>query len=163
MFGRWNRLLAAALTVSVIGPVVVASTAAASPNSFVLSGQVKGTVTINKSETCSAGNIDTTDGLTTVRIYLTNKDVAPTKDAWYILISSKGKKASFPSSSDTFALGVNSGITTEYEWITSVKLGAGTVAFGAKYKSGIINVTLAPGPNQKSATHSEKVIGNWAC
>jgi hypothetical protein len=156
-------LLAVVLVVSLSGPVILASASAASSNSLALSGQVKGTVAINKTETCSAGNVDTTDGLTTVRIYLTNKDVAPTKDTWYILISSKGKKATFPSSSDTFSLGVNSGITTEYEWITSVKLGAGTVTFGAKYKSGTINVKLEPGFNQKSATHSEKVIGSWAC
>ena len=165
MIGK-RELVASALVLLVAPTPVITSMApasGASGNTLVLSGQSKGKVTINKSETCSAGNISTAGPLTTVRIYLTDKDVAPIKDTWYVLVSSTSKKAAFPSSLDTFALGANRGISTDYEWITNSKLGAGTVVFGAKYKSGTINVTLAPGPNQKGATHSEKVVGSWFC
>ncbi len=161
-----HRLGAVTLVVTLLGTLAVASgsaSASGSSNSFVLSGQATGTVSVNKKETCTAGNISTEDGETTVRIYLTDHGVAPTKDLWYLLITSKGKSARFPSPTDTFTLGAQSGATIAEQWITSTTKGAGHVTFGAGFKSGVVEVTVPPSPYQKTATRDEKVVGSWSC
>ncbi len=132
-------------------------------NDFTLTGQAKGTLTLNSSETCASGNIAKSDGVTTVRIYLSDHHLKPTKDLWYLLFEVKGLKVSFPAAyPTTLTLGANSGASIAEEWSAGTK-GSGTVNFAKGYKSGSLSVLLSPAPGQKGATSAEKIVGSWSC
>ena len=157
-------LLIATLLALPLGTLTAGASAKKS-DAFDLSGQAKGTLTLNHSETCAGGNISTSDGWTTVRIYLTDHSIKPTKDLWYLLLDVKGLKASFPASNadQTLALGANDGASIAEQWNAGVKLGSGTVTFAKGFKSGSMSVSLAPAPDQKGATSDEKIVGSWSC
>jgi hypothetical protein len=138
----------------------------ASPSSigtFTLSGQSKGTLIIAQGKTCNSDNISISRGIATVRLYFNDTKVKPTNDLWYVLISSKGSEARFPSANATFTLGVNSGASIFEQWGAGTKLGTGSVTFTDSYKSGTLNVSLAPAAGQKGATRGEKIAGTWFC
>jgi hypothetical protein len=132
-------------------------------NDFTLTGQAKGTLTLNSSETCASGNIAKSDGVTTVRIYLSDHDLKPTKDLWYLLFEVKSLKVSFPAAyPTTLTLGANSGASIAEEWSAGTT-GSGTVSFAKGYMSGSMSVSLPPAPGQKGATRVEKIVGTWSC
>jgi hypothetical protein len=128
---------------------------------FVLSGQAKGTLIVAKGATCKPDNISISRGVATVRLYFTDTKIQPTGDTWYVLISSKGIQANFPSANSAFTLGVNAGSKIDEQWSAGAKVGSGSVTFTDRYKSGTINVSLAPGAGQKG--RGEKIAGTWEC
>lgn len=162
---RWCHVTAL-IAVSLLLPIGTAASGASTTkaNTFILTGQAKGTLTLNRSETCTSGNIYKSDGITTVRIYLSDHDIKPTKDLWYLLFEVKSLKVSFPAAYPTIlTLGANSGASIVEQWSAGTKLGSGTVTFGKTYKSGSMSVSLSPAPGQKGASRVEKIVGNWSC
>ncbi|MCU1362252.1 MAG: hypothetical protein JWM55_80 [Acidimicrobiaceae bacterium] len=154
------------MTLSAVGTALLmaAGLAGASPSSigtFTLSGQAKGTLIIAKGATCKPDNISISRGVATVRLYFTDTKINPTNDQWYVLISSKGIEARFPSTTSAFTLGVKAGATIDEEWNAGAKLGSGSVTFTDHYKSGTLNVSLAPVAGQKG--RGEKIAGTWVC
>jgi len=161
-----NHAVLAGLIAATAALVASAGVSAASPSSigtFTLSGQSKGSLEIAKGETCKADNISIARGVATVRLYFTDKDVKPTNDLWYVLISSKGIEAHYPSSTATFTLGVNAGARTYEQWGAGAKFGSGSVTFTDHFQSGTLNVSLVPAAGQKGATRTEKIAGTWYC
>ncbi len=142
-----------------------ASQASQARNTFVLSGQEKGTLTLDTSKTCVAGNIGRIGGVTTVRIFLTDLDIKPMNAVWFMLFEAKSSKIKFPAAAPmTMTLGSNGGAGNgTKEWLAGATRGAGTVTFGRGFDSGVLNVNLDPAPYLKSATRAEKIVGRWTC
>ena len=141
-----------------------ATAAASKSNTFTLSGQLAGTLTLNSSMTCIAGNIEKAPGEDTVRVYLTDHDIKPTNAVWYLIVDAKSPgTAHYPAPyPDTTSLGASAGATINDEW-TAGHTGSGTVVLAANLKSGSINLQLPPGQDQTGAKHTEKIVGNWNC
>jgi hypothetical protein len=153
-----------ALTAVALAMMFAAGPAGANASSigtFVLSGQAKGTLIVAKGATCKPDNISISRGVATVRLYFTDRKIKPTGDTWYVLISSKGIQANFPSSNSTFTLGANAGTKIDEQWTAGAKVGSGSVTFTDRFKSGTLNVSLAPAAGQKG--HTEKIAGTWEC
>jgi hypothetical protein len=152
-----------AAAAALVGPsAAVANSAQA--GTFALSGQLAGKLTVNTGATCTAGNIMTSDGVTTVRIYLVDHGVKPTTALWYLLFEVKAKAVHLPASYPTdVTLGADKNAAIADEWSSSAKGATGTVSFGAGYKSGSISVSLPAAAGQKGATRDEKIVGNWSC
>ena len=153
-----------ALSVTGLALLVGAGLAGASPSSigtFTLSGQAKGTLIIAKGATCKADNVSISRGVASVKLYFTDTKIKPTNDLWYVLISSKGSEARFPSANSTFTLGVKAGAKIDEQWSAGAKLGTGSVTFTDRYKSGTLNVALAPAAGQKG--RGESIAGTWEC
>jgi hypothetical protein len=138
--------------------------AAATQNTFSLSGQLSGKLTLNSSETCTSGNISKDDGVDDIRIYLTDHGVKPTNATWFLLIGAKKSGTTrFPASSpNEVSIGADSGIKTDDEWST-LQGGSGTVTLAGNLKSGSIDLKLAPAANQHGATRDEQIVGGWSC
>jgi hypothetical protein len=141
----------------------VAGANASSIGTFTLSGQSKGTLIIAQGQTCRPDNISISRGVATVRLYFNDAKIKPTNDLWYVLISSKGSEARFPSTTATFTLGVNAGASVYEQWSAGATLGTGSVTFSDHFKEGTLNVSLAPATGQKGATRGEKMAGTWVC
>jgi hypothetical protein len=157
-------LTAALVVVPVSQGTAAASKASAKPNTFQLSGQESGKLTLNSSESCAADNIARSDGVTTVRVYLTDHGLAPKSGLWFLLLEARGSKITLPAASPaSVALGANTGATIALEWASGPMTGSGTVKFGAHDRSGTLHVTLPPGTNQTGATGSETIVGTWSC
>lgn len=141
--------------------------AGAKPNTFTLSGQTSGTLTLNRSETCTAGNIETSGGVSSVRLYLTDHGVKPTGALWFMIITArKPGKISYPAAyPNEVSLGADNGASTAAEWTAEAgKKDSGTLSLNAGFKGGTINLTLPPSTlPQKGAKSSEKISGSWSC
>ena len=159
------------VVVLVISSVVLplsASEASVASNTFVLSGQEKGTLTLDTSKTCVAGNIGRIGAITTVRIFLTDLDIKPMNVVWFMWFmwfEAKSSKLKFPAAAPSaMTLGSNGGAGSgTKEWLAGATRGAGTVTFGRGFDSGVLNVNLDPAPYLKSATRAEKIVGRWSC
>ena len=152
----------AALTL-VVGVTGAATSAAATKqNTFVLSGQVSGTLTLNSSLTCSADNIQKMPLEDTVRIYLTAHGISPASAQWFMLISAKRPgTAHYPAPyPDATSLGAQQGIKVLMEWGANAK---GTVTLAPSLKSGSISLQMGPNPGQHGAKSAEKIVGRWSC
>jgi hypothetical protein len=161
---KYSRGSLVALIAVGLASVVGVGWAGASPSSigtFVLSGEAKGTLIIAKGKTCNPDNISISHGVATVRLYFTDTKIKPTNDLWYVLISSKGIQANFPSANPTFTLGVNSGATIFEQWNAGATQGSGSVTFSDHFKSGTMNVSLSPAKGQEG--RGEKIAGTWEC
>lgn len=134
---------------------------ASSIGTFTLSGQANGTLIVAKGATCKPENISISRGVATVKLYFTDKKIKPTSDTWYVLISSKGIQSTFPSAHSTFTLGANAGTKIDEQWTAGAKVGSGSVTFSDHFKSGTLNVSLAPRAGQKG--RAEKIAGTWEC
>lgn len=165
MLGILRRTFVVVLGVSSVMLPFSASEASTASNTFVLSGQVKGTLTLDISKTCVAGNIERSGGATTVRIFLTARDIKPLDALWFLLFETKSAKVKFPAASPTeMTLGSASGPSiTDEEWNAGATSGAGTVAFGRGYDSGVLNMNLDPAPFHENAKRPEKIVGRWSC
>jgi hypothetical protein len=124
MFKRGLSILVVVVAASLGLPAALAQASGAN-NTFVLSGQDKGTLTLNSTETGASGNIDTSDGETTVRVYLSDHDIKPTKDAWYFIFETESKTLHFPSSLPSLIVGATNGPSIAYEWSRGDGLGHG--------------------------------------
>jgi hypothetical protein len=163
---KWNRALVGGLAAASVALVAGVGVSGASPSSigtFTLSGQSKGTLIIAQGKTCKPDNISISRGVATVKLYFNDAKIKPTNDLWYVLISSKGSEARYPSATATFTLGANSGATVAHQWSAGTKLGTGSVTFTDNFKSGTLNVSLAPAAGQKGDTSVEKIAGTWVC
>ncbi len=146
------------------GTAGAVSKASGKPNTFLPSGQVSGKLTLESSESCEADNISTSDGATTVRVYLTDHGIKPKSGVRFLLLEAHSSKITLPAPSPaSVALGANTGATIAIEWASSPTTGSGTVKFGPHDRSGSLNGTLPPGSNQTGATASETIVGTWSC
>jgi hypothetical protein len=134
------------------------------PNTFQLSGQVSGKLTLDSSVACAFDNVSTSDGATTVRVYLTGRGNKPKSGVWYLLLEGHGSKISLPAASPaSVALGATNAATNDIEWASTPTTGSGSVKLGAHDRSGSVNVTLPPGSNQTGAKGNETIVGAWSC
>ncbi|HEY5261332.1 MAG TPA: hypothetical protein VIJ33_04420 [Solirubrobacteraceae bacterium] len=136
---------------------------AGKPNTFTLSGQLGGTMTLNSSS-CASDNIQTADGVTTLRLYLTDHGVKPTSATWFMLMSAKkAGTVTYPARyPDEVSLGAAKGAVNADEWNTMTK-GSGSLTLNAGFKSGTISLSMSPAVGQHGATHTEKIVGSWSC
>lgn len=56
-------------------------------------------LTLDAAESCEADNISTSDGATTVRVYLTDHGIKPKSGVWYLLLEAGGTKITLPAAS----------------------------------------------------------------
>jgi hypothetical protein len=163
---RWNRTVVGGLAAASVALLAGAAVSSASPSSigtFTLAGQSKGTLIIAQGRTCKADNISISKGVATVKLYFNDTSIKPTSGLWYVLISSKGSEARYPSANATFAFGVRSGGSVVDQWSAGATSGTGSVTFTDSYKSGTLNVKLEPSAGQKGATRPEAIAGTWVC
>ena len=66
-------------------------------SSFTVSGQISGTLSFNKSESCQADNSSVAAGLYTVRVYLSDHKVQPTKATWALVLEAKVGRTPYPA------------------------------------------------------------------
>ncbi len=151
----------ATLGMTLLAGAGVAGANASSIGTFTLSGQAKGTLIIAKGQTCKPDNISISRGVATVKLFFTDTTIKPTGDLWYVVISSKGIQANFPSANSTFTLGVKAGAKIDEQWNAGAMVGSGSVTFTDRFKSGTLNVSLAPQAGQKG--RGEKIAGTWEC
>lgn len=152
--------------------VLLATAAAAGPaaaathDSFSVSGQVSGKLTLDSAETCASGNTRKEGKEVVVRLYLTDHGVAPTKATWFVLLdANKTGTVHFPASyPNEVSFGADSGVKTAAEWSTSSSA-TGTATLASNLKSGSVNLKLAPAPGSEkgSAKSDEKIVGSWSC
>jgi hypothetical protein len=163
---RRGALLVASVAAALL-PAGLALAAGAKTDTFTLSGQESGTMTLNSSETCQSGNIEGGGGETSVRLYLTDHGVKPTSALWFIIIEAKKTgKISFPAPSPTeVSLGADKGASTAAEWTAEAgEKASGTLLLNPGFKGGTISLTLPPSTlPQKGAKSPEKISGSWSC
>jgi hypothetical protein len=160
-YTRGGVVALTALGLTMLAGAGLAGASGSSIGTFVLSGQAKGTLIVAKGATCKPDNISISHGVATVRLYFTDTKIKPISDTWYVLISSKGIQANFPSANSTFTLGANDGTKIDDQWTAGAKVGTGSVTFTDRFKSGTLNVSLAPIAGQKG--RGEKIAGTWEC
>jgi hypothetical protein len=160
-YTRGGVVALTALGLALLAGAGLAGASASSIGTFTLSGQAKGTLIVAKGATCKADNISISRGVATVKLFFTDTKIKPTGDTWYVLISSKGIQANFPSANSTFTLGVKAGTKIDEQWNAGAKAGSGSVTFTDRFKSGTLNVSLAPVAGQKG--RGEKIAGTWEC
>jgi hypothetical protein len=159
-------VLAAAMVVAPAaqGIAAAAPKPSSEPNTFQLSGQESGKLTLDSSKSCEPDNVSTSDGATTVRVYLTDHGLKPKSGDWFFLLEARGSKFTLPAASPaSVAVGADNGAATAIEWESAPTTGSGTVVLGPHGRSGSLNVTLPPGSTQTGATASETVVGRWSC
>jgi hypothetical protein len=142
--------------------------AASSP--FTVSGQVTGTLSFNKAKSCQADNASVAAGLYTVRVYLTDHNVQPTKATWALVLEAKVGQTPYPAVyPDEFTLAVNSPSGTPLDtWSaggSNTPSGSGSLTLAPKAKGGsLTKMVLSPSQaDPGSASGTVTISGKWAC
>jgi hypothetical protein len=138
--------------------------------SFTVSGQVAGTLSFNKVESCQADNASAAAGLYTVRIYLTDHNVQPTKATWALVLEAKVGQTPYPAVyPDELTLAVTSPSGTPLDtWSaggSSAPSGSGSLSLAPKAKGGSLT-KMALSPSQAdpgSASGTVTINGKWSC
>ena len=158
-----TRIAIASLALMLGAGGAVATAATTKQNSFALSGQVSGTLTLNSSLSCASDNIQKMPGEDTIRVYLTaGHGTGPAGAQWFMLISAKAPgtmhyPARYP---DATSVGAQKGIKVLMEWGANAK---GTVTLAPNLKSGSLSLQMGPNPGQHGAKSAEKIVGSWSC
>jgi hypothetical protein len=143
-----------------------ASTATtAKGGSFSLSGQERGTLTLNVAKTCVPDNFSAAPLSEDIRLYLTDQGLKPTNAVWFMTIEAKSPgTVRYPAKTpNTVALGADSGLKPDILWSTGYGepgTGSGTATLKAGFESGSFDLVLSPSTGAKA---SEKIVGHWSC
>lgn len=142
----------------------------ATTSSFTVSGQVTGTLSFNKAESCQADNSSVAAGLYTVRLYLTDHNVQPTKATWALVLEAKVGQTPYPAVyPDELTLAVNSPSGTPLDtWSaggSNTPSGSGSLTLAPKAKGGsLTKMVLSPSQaDPGSASGTVTISGKWAC
>jgi hypothetical protein len=173
---RSNLTGAAALALALV--LAASSTAQASTkqshdkataSSFTISGQVTGTLGFNKAESCQADNASVAAGLYTLRIYLSDHNVAPTKATWALVIEAKVGQTPYPAVyPNEVTLSATSGAAPLDTWSaggSNTPSGSGSFTLAPKAKGGSLT-KMALSPSQAdpgAASGTVTISGKWAC
>jgi hypothetical protein len=138
--------------------------------SFTVSGQVGGTLSFNKSMSCQSDNASVAAGLYTVRVYLTDHNVQPTKATWALVMEAKVGQTPYPAVyPNEVTLAVSSASGTPLDtWSAggaNTPSGAGSLTLAAKAKGGsLAKMVLSPSSaDPGSASSTVTISGKWAC
>ncbi len=142
----------------------------AGASSFTVSGQVSGTLSFNKAESCQSDNSTVGGGRYTVRVYLSDHNIQPTKATWALILGAKVGQTSYPSvypDELTLAVDSPSGMPLD-TWSaggSNTPTGSGSLTLAPKAKGGsLTNMVLSPSqadPGSASATVT--ITGKWSC
>ena len=142
----------------------------ATGSSFTISGQVAGTLGFNKTESCQADNASVAAGLYTVRVYLTDHNVQPTKGTWALVLEAKVGKTPYPAVyPDELTLAVNAPSGTPLDtWSaggSNAPSGSGSLTLAPKAKGGTLTkMVLSPSQaDPGSASGAVTITGKWSC
>jgi hypothetical protein len=139
-------------------------------SSFTVSGQVTGTLSFNKAESCRADNSSVAAGLYTVRVYLTDHNVRPTKAMWALVLEAKVGQTPYPAvypDELTIAATSPSGAPLD-TWSaggSNTPTGSGSLTLAPKAKGGsLTNMVLSPSKaDPGSASGTVTITGKWSC
>jgi hypothetical protein len=139
-------------------------------SSFAISGQVTGTLSFNKAKSCQADNASEAAGLYTVRVYLTDHNVQPTKATWALVLEAKVGQTPYPAVyPDELTLAVNSPSGTPLDtWSaggSNTPSGSGSLTLSPKAKGGsLAKMVLSPSQaDPGSASGAVTLTGKWSC
>jgi hypothetical protein len=139
-------------------------------SSFTVSGQVTGTLSFNKAESCQADNSSVAGGLYTVRVYLTDRNVQPTKATWALVFEAKVGQTPYPAVyPDEVTLAATSPTGTPLDtWSAggaNTPTGSGSLILAPKAKGGsLTNMVLSPSQaDPGSASGTVTITGKWSC
>jgi hypothetical protein len=139
-------------------------------SSFAISGQVTGTLSFNKAKSCQADNASEAAGLYTVRVYLTDHNVQPTKGTWALVLEAKVGQTPYPAVyPDELTLAVNSPSGTPLDtWSaggSNTPSGSGSLTLSPKAKGGsLAKMVLSPSQaDPGSASGAVTLTGKWSC
>ncbi len=139
-------------------------------SSFTVSGQVNGTLSFNKAESCEADNSSVASGLYTVRVYLTDHGVQPTKATWALVLEAKVGRTPYPAVyPDELTLAVTSPTEKPLDtWSaggSNSPTGSGSLTLAPKAKGGsLTNMVLSPSQaDPGSASGTVTLTGKWSC
>ena len=142
---------------------------AAAP-SFTISGQVAGTLNFNKVESCQADNSSVAAGLYTLRVYLTDRNVPPTKATWALVLEAKVGQTPYPAAyPDEVTLTATSPTGPPLDtWSaggSNTPTGSGSLTLAPKAKGGsLTKMVLSPSDaDPGSASGTVTITGQWAC
>jgi hypothetical protein len=140
------------------------------PSSFVISGQVTGVLSFNKAQSCQADNSSVAAGVYTVRVYLTDHNVPPTKATWALVLEAKAGQTPYPAVyPDELTLAVNSPSGTPLDTWTAggsnTPSGSGSLTLSPKAKGGsLTKMVLSPSQaDPGSASGTVTLTGKWSC
>jgi len=139
-------------------------------SSFAISGQVTGMLSFNKAKSCQADNASVAAGLYTVRVYLTDHNVQPTKATWALVLEAKVGQTPYPAVyPDELTLAVNSPSGTPLDtWSaggSNTPSGSGSLTLSPKAKGGsLTKMVLSPSQaDPGSASGAVTLTGKWSC
>jgi hypothetical protein len=139
-------------------------------SSFAISGQVAGMLSFNKAKSCQADNASVAAGLYTVRVYLTDHNVQPTKATWALVLEAKVGQTPYPAVyPDELTLAVNSPSGTPLDtWSaggSNTPSGSGSLTLSPKAKGGsLTKMVLSPSQaDPGSASGAVTLTGKWSC
>jgi hypothetical protein len=139
-------------------------------SSFTVSGQVTGTLSFNKAESCQADNSSVAGGLYTIRVYLTDHNVQPTKATWALVLEAKVGQTSYPAAypNELALLVVSPTRATLDTWSaggSSTPSGSGSLTLAPKAKGGsLTKMVLSPSQaDPGSASGTVTITGKWSC
>jgi len=142
----------------------------AAASSFTVSGQVTGVLSFNKAESCQSDNASVAGSLYTVRIYLTDHNVEPTKATWALVLEAKVGKTPYPAVyPDELTLAATSPTGAPLDtWSTggsNTPTGSGSLTLAPKAKGGsLTNMVLTPSQaDPGSASGTVTIAGKWSC
>jgi hypothetical protein len=142
----------------------------AAASSFTVSGQVAGTLGFNQTESCQSDNASAAAGLYTLRVYLTDRSVEPTKATWALVIEAKVGKTPYPAvypDEVTLVASSPSGppLDTWSAGGSNTPSGSGSMTLAAKAKGGTLTkMVLSPSQSDPgSASSTVTISGKWAC
>jgi hypothetical protein len=139
-------------------------------SSFAISGQVTGMLSFNKAKSCQADNASVAAGLYTVRVYLTDHNVQPTKATWALILEAKVGQTSYPAAypNELALLAVSPTRATLDTWSaggSSTPSGSGSLTLAPKAKGGsLTKMVLSPSQaDPGSASGTVTITGKWSC
>ncbi|HEY3943080.1 MAG TPA: hypothetical protein VGL60_11435 [Acidimicrobiales bacterium] len=139
-------------------------------SSFTVSGQVTGTLTFDKTKSCQADNASAAAGLYTVRVYMTDHNVQPTKATWALVLEAKVGQTPYPAIyPDELTLAATSPTGTPLDtWSAggaNTPTGSGSLTLAPKAKGGsLTKMELSPSQaDPGSASGMVMITGKWAC
>jgi hypothetical protein len=140
------------------------------PSSFTVSGQVAGTLSFNKAKSCQSDNASEAAGLYTVRVYLTDHNVQPTKATWALVLEAKVGQTPYPAVyPDELTLAATSRTGAPLDtWSaggSNTPTGSGSLTLVRKAQGGsLTKMVLSPSQaDPGSASGTVTITGKWAC